>query len=207
MSTLSSRTAIKYRGRMAANYEAKRKKQIRWDLENQLVSAMLHTLHGSVLDVPVGTGRFLKLYQDLKLECTGIDTSDEMLALARKKRLPGKLLKGNATAIDFPNKSFDHVVCVRFLDLIDEPAMLQVVKELCRVAKQTVIFTIRLGEKYILKVNTATHNARKFRNYVKKQGWLIAEEQPIFKQGWLVIRLRRENGWIQTRILEHPATE
>jgi len=188
---------------MAQNYETKRKKQIRWDMENQIVAAMLHTLRGSVLDIPVGTGRYLQLYRDYKLNCTGIDTSEEMLTLAKKKKLPGNLLIGDAQKIDFPTKSFDHVVCVRFLDLIDEPAMLRVVKELCRVAKQTIIFTIRLGDKYVLKVNTATHDARKFKAYVQKQGWIIAEEQPIFKQGWQVIRLGRINGRKKTRILEH----
>jgi ubiquinone/menaquinone biosynthesis C-methylase UbiE len=207
MSTLADRTAKKYRGRMAANYEAKRMKQQRWDLENQIVAAMLHTLHGTVLDVPVGTGRYLELYQKFKLDCTGIDTSEEMLALAKQKNLPGKLLIGDATAINFPTKSFDHVVCIRFLDLIDEPAMYRVMKELCRVAKRTVIFTIRLGKKYILKVNTATHNARKLKAYVEKQGWLIAEEQPIFQKGWYVIRLRRDNGWISTRTLEYSKSE
>jgi ubiquinone/menaquinone biosynthesis C-methylase UbiE len=188
---------------MAINYEAKRSRQIRWSLENQMVSAMLHTLKGTVLDVPVGTGRFLDLYAKLKMKCTGIDISEEMIALAREKDLPGELIIGDATSLKYPSQSFNHVVCVRFLDLIDEDAMLQVVTEICRVAKQTVIFTIRLGKKYILKVNTATHDASKLRAFIKQQGWLIVEEQPIFNQGWYVIRLRRNNGRKQARALEH----
>jgi ubiquinone/menaquinone biosynthesis C-methylase UbiE len=205
MSTLSDRTAKKYRGRMAANYERKRTKQLRWDMENKIVSAMLHTLKGTVLDVPVGTGRFLNLYRELGMKCTGVDISEEMIALAREKGLPGILLIGDATSLKYPSKSFNHVVCIRFLDLIDEEAMRQVVKEICRVAKQTVIFTIRLGKKYILKVNTATHDENMFEVFIKRQGWLIAEKQPIFNQGWYVIRLRRKDGRKKIRVLEHSA--
>ena len=204
MSTLTQRTALKYRKKMAANYEAKRSKQLRWDMENKIVAAMLDTLNGSVLDVPVGTGRFLKLYANLKMKCTGIDISEEMLTLARQKRMPGVVLQiGNATSLNYPCQSFNHVVCVRFLDLIDEETMLTVVKEICRVAKQTVIFTIRLGKNYILKVNTATHDESKLNDFIRRQGWLIAEKQPIFKQGWYVIRLRRKDGRKKIRVLEH----
>ena len=101
MSTLTQRTALKYRKKMAANYEAKRSKQLRWDMENKIVAAMLDTLNGSVLDVPVGTGRFLKLYANLKMKCTGIDISEEMLTLARQKRMPGVVLQiGNETSLN-----------------------------------------------------------------------------------------------------------
>jgi len=174
---------------MAANYETKRMKQERWDLENQIVQSMIELKKGTLLDVPVGTGRFLRFCFDKGFKITGIDSSNEMLDLAYDKRIPCALEIGDAAALRFNENSFDHTICIRFLDLIDEPAMQKVVKELCRVTKKTIICTIRFGDEYVLKSNTATHDKQKFVALVKRCGWSLAEEQPIFKQGWNVLRL------------------
>jgi ubiquinone/menaquinone biosynthesis C-methylase UbiE len=192
MPDLSERTARKYSGAMAAGYERKRMKQQRWHEENALVAAMLSSQKlNSVLDVPVGTGRFLRLYRKLNLACVGIDSSPAMLALARRKRQPGQLLIGDARQLLLEDKAVDATVCVRFLDLIEEHAMRQVVAELCRVTRTCIILTIRLGGKYVLKVNTATHDAKKFTALLTKCGWRAAEDKMIFKQGWRVLRLER----------------
>lgn len=182
-------TSRKYRGRKAESYEEKRMKQQRWHLENQIVHAMLELQHGSLLDVPVGTGRFLGYCHDKGFRITGIDSSQEMLDLADAKNILCTLEIGDAAALRFKDKSFDHAICIRFLDLIEESAMQKVVKELCRVTKKTIIATIRFGDIYVAKSNTATHDKRKFNALVKRCGWTIAEEQAIFKQGWSVVRL------------------
>jgi ubiquinone/menaquinone biosynthesis C-methylase UbiE len=183
----------RYRRKYAKGYEAERSKHPRWHMENEIVHAMLQTLHGTVLDVPVGAGRFLSMYQKLKLACTGVDVSEDMLALAKAKRTPCQLECGNATALRFEDRSFDHVVCVRLFHMLDELDLIKVMKELCRIARHNIIFTIRLGDVYSPKKNVATHNTLKFKALIKRCGWDLAEEQPIFKQGWYVIRLiRRE---------------
>jgi ubiquinone/menaquinone biosynthesis C-methylase UbiE len=181
-------TSKRYRGQMAANYETKRKKQLRWDLENRIVEAMLDLQKGKLLDVPVGTGRFLE-FCSKNFTITGIDSSQEMLDQANEKIAHCVLELGDATALKFKDKSFDHAICIRFLDLIDEPAMQKVVKELCRVTKKSIIATIRFGDKYVPKSNTATHDKRKFVALAKRCGWRIVEEINIFKQGWVVLRL------------------
>lgn len=143
-----------------------------------------------MLDVPVGSGRFLTLYRKLHVRwVNGVDVSEEMLALARAKKTAAKLDVGSATALDFPDDSFETVVCVRFLDLIDEEAARQVVRELCRVAVETIILTVRLGEKYVPKSNTATHDERKFRALLSRLGWRSSAEEKIFDAGWTVMRL------------------
>jgi 2-polyprenyl-3-methyl-5-hydroxy-6-metoxy-1,4-benzoquinol methylase len=76
-------TTRKYRGRKAATYDEIRRKQQRWHLENEAVERMMANATGTVLDVPVGTGRYLPLWHRLGLACAGIDASEEMLALAR----------------------------------------------------------------------------------------------------------------------------
>lgn len=187
------KTSTRYRGQMAANYETKRKKQLRWKLENDLVAGMLQGLHGMVLDCPVGTGRYLPLYAQLGLTCIGLDSSKEMLALAKRNNKTNfLLLEGDARSTIFPPLHFDHAICVRFLDLIDEQAMRHVMQELMRVTKSTIICTIRFGTAYVPKVNTATHDHRKFGAMIKRKGWKITEQQPIFKQGWHVLKLEKD---------------
>jgi ubiquinone/menaquinone biosynthesis C-methylase UbiE len=69
---------------------------------------------GEVLEVAVGTGRNLPLYpQTARL--TGIDWSPEMLGIARERAASlgrdADLRTGDAQALDFPDASFDTVVC------------------------------------------------------------------------------------------------
>jgi len=192
MTLLSDRTARKYRGKMASGYEAKRMKQLRWHQENAIVRGMLEGARGSVLDVPVGTGRFLAMYNELGLHpVVGIDSSDEMLKLAARKGFPYELENGDARKLRFADRSFDNVVCVRFLDLIDEPAMTAVVTELLRVASSRVIATVRFGPAYILKSNTATHDEVKFKALISQLGWQITEAVLIFDAGWHVLKMEK----------------
>jgi len=190
--TLAERTARKYHGKFAADYFAKRRTQIRWAIENEAVETLLTGMApgSTVLDVPVGEGRFLKLYKKLGLQATGIDISEDMLALAKQKRSATILRIGDASSLSFEDRSFDTVVCVRFLDLLDEKAMRAVMHEICRVARSTIVLTIRLGDKYVLKSNTATHDTLLWRALIRRQGWQLANELPVFKQGWHVIKLQ-----------------
>lgn len=198
MTVSIEKTAKKYFGKKASSYETIRKKQIRWDLENKAVGAMLSAAKPkTVLDVPVGTGRFFSHYEHLGVRGTGIDISQAMLDLAAlKKKRDGRpnitLQLGDAQKTGFKDASFDCSVCVRFLDLIDEKAMQTVVRELGRVTKKTIIATIRLGDTYVPKSNTAEHDSKKFRRLVDNMGWKITEEVPIFKAGWVVLKMERK---------------
>ena len=179
---------------MARNYEAKRMTQERWDLENEIVETMLMQQRNDIirlLDIPVGTGRFLAMYKVLGISVVGVDISEEMLRQARGKGHPVHLEIGDATKLRFKDQEFDAAVCVRFLDLIEEDAMRQVMCELFRVTRKHIILTIRLGTKYIAKVNTATHDRAKFKRFIRYHDWWVANQRPIFKQGWFVIRLHK----------------
>ena len=142
----------------------------------------------------------MKTYADLSVSVViGVDASEEMIALARKK-IPRSMKQhaeidlhvGDARKTDASDMLIDVVVCVRFLDLIDEEAMRAVVKELCRVARRAVILTIRLGPKYVPKVNTATHAEKPFFRMVDQAGWEFAERVPVLNAGWEIIRLERK---------------
>lgn len=210
MTVTIEKTSRKYRGKKAATYDEVRLKQKRWHLENEAVRKLLPGDTSSVLDCPVGTGRFLPLYVDFGIrEIRGVDASDEMLALARRKVSRAlksaafignadttlELERGNAMDLRWPDHTFDVAVCVRFLDLIDELPMQTVVRELCRVARRAVILTIRLGDSYVPRSNTATHGRAKFNTLVRRIGWRVEESVPVGTDRgtgqWTVMRLGR----------------
>ena len=69
---------------------------------------------GNVLEVAIGTGLNLDAYPD-DISLTGIDLSDPMLDIARTRATQlGRdvtLVQGDAHALQFPDASFDTVVC------------------------------------------------------------------------------------------------
>jgi SAM-dependent methyltransferase len=189
-------TAKKYRGRKAETYEAIRTKQERWTIENTEVRRMLKKLRPiSVLDMPVGTGRFLSLYDTLDVKrVIGVDVSDAMLLRAADKAKRCKNRKSITLVCKDVRKMkigvSDVTVCVRFLDLIDENAMRIVITKLLKLTTRAIICTIRFGPVYIPKSNTAEHDEQKFRALLNQYGWKVARAVPVFKQGWHVLLLK-----------------
>lgn len=185
-------TSKKYRGSMARNYDTKRKKQQRWDAENAAVESMVEDLKRgtTLLDAPMGTGRFLSLWKQKGFKFSGVDSSDEMIELAVKKGWP----RGSASVLrlDEPSKlSADVVVCVRFFDLIDEKGLYAVLDNLNKIAKRRIVCTIRFGVKYEPKSNTAEHDEKKFTGWLKRRGWQVTRRVPVFNAGWHVLQLDR----------------
>lgn len=91
---------------------------------------------GDVLEIAVGTGRNLSYYPP-GARITGIELSQRMLdiALARAKQLDveADLRLGDAQALDFPDESFDTVVCT--LSLCSIPDDRRAVAEMKRVLR------------------------------------------------------------------------
>ena len=187
-----------YYGKKAEGYEAKRKPQLRWARENEIVEDYARKAGkiGRLIDVPCGTGRFLPLWQKLGVgHVTAFDASEDMQRIAKRKAGASKVTfwLGNAAKMDeFARQQFDVANCIRFLDLIDEPMMHAVVKELCSITRREIWCTIRLGEKYVPKSNTATHDRKKFMALISRCGFRVEESTPIFNAGWVVLRLMRK---------------
>ncbi|MDZ4096176.1 MAG: methyltransferase domain-containing protein [Paracoccaceae bacterium] len=93
---------------------------------------------GSVLEVGVGTGLALPLY-DSTISVTGIDFSHDMLARARQKVAEDgltnitELRQMDARHLDFPDESFDTVVAMFLVSVVPDPE--RVVSEMARVCK------------------------------------------------------------------------
>jgi ubiquinone/menaquinone biosynthesis C-methylase UbiE len=141
----SAQLARKYVGDYASKYDDEREKTDVWQAEHAAVARCLQRVKGStVLDVPVGTGRFAGLFKDLAIRATGVDTSADMLAVAREKGervgLEWGLHVGDIRGLPFSENHFDASLCIRLFQWLEGEAFNAALAELARVSKYTVIF-------------------------------------------------------------------
>jgi len=110
-------------------------------LERELLANLIKPEKGeSLLDVGCGTGYFSFYFHRLELKVTGLDTSDEMLDVARskiKEKRNIEFISGEATKIPFPDNSFDIVTLITSLGFIKEPH--KAISEAFRIARTKVV--------------------------------------------------------------------
>ena len=141
--------ATRYHGNVAQQYDARRDRTVQWDREQAGLAAILGTLDrgSTIVDIPVGTGRFLEIYAEHGLRATGLDISTDMLDQARTKAtslgLAMDLRKSDIRNIDAPDDAFDAALCVRFLNWIDLAGLDAAIGQLARVARSHVLCAIR----------------------------------------------------------------
>jgi SAM-dependent methyltransferase len=116
------------------------------------IAAFLTPLEGRrILDVGTGTGRAAIALAKAGAIVTGVDASREMLAVAERRAAEfaeasagqagvGRLtfVQGDAHHLEFADRSFDAVVCLRVL--MHTPDWRASLRELCRVAADRVVF-------------------------------------------------------------------
>lgn len=149
--TDASQGAGKYHGAVSEGYDAKRTDKPKWLLEQAIIEAMLADLPAdtAVLDVPVGTGRFLPFYAQHGFHITGIDISADQLYQAAKKvqrtDAKGGLYVGNILATDLASKAVDVAVCCRITRWLSPQQCGDMMREMQRVAKSRIIWTARIA--------------------------------------------------------------
>lgn len=99
---------------------------------------------GTVLEIGVGTGRNLEHYPHA-IRLTGIDLSAPMIEIARQRAKElgreVELRIGDAQALDFPDASFDTVVCTLALCSIpDDRSAIREVKRALRPGGRFLLF-------------------------------------------------------------------
>jgi ubiquinone/menaquinone biosynthesis C-methylase UbiE len=138
-----------YSGTVANAYDDERSKLEKWASEQRIVESFLATLPSgsSVVDIPVGTGRFVDAYYRLQLAPTGMDISSDMMAIAARKALEiglnMSLYTADIRSIDAADDSFETAVCICFLNWIDINGAREAFHELVRVARKFLIVSIR----------------------------------------------------------------
>lgn len=119
-------------GWWAGGYDAPGNQLI--DIEGPIVRSLLDGVPAGVaLDAACGTGRHAEYLAGLGHEVIGVDSSPEMLAVARAKVPSGSFLDGTLQALPVPDDGVDLVVCA--LALAHVPDLRPVFAEFARVLR------------------------------------------------------------------------
>jgi len=111
--------------------------------QERVIVEFLSPLAGrSLLDVGTGTGRAAIALARHGAIVTGVDASEEMLAVARRRAADAQTAVtfecGDAHRLGYEDESFDAVICLRVL--MHTPGWRESLAELCRVARHRVVF-------------------------------------------------------------------
>ncbi len=141
---LGSKVVAKLYDWSAGTYErikAFDRKYERWFLGVPLTQALAPVAQPRVLDVATGTGRLPRVLfeqqEAFQGRIVGLDYSREMLAEAAWRLTPWRarlvLIWKEASALPFPDASFDAVTCLEALEFMPDPE--QVLQEMVRVLR------------------------------------------------------------------------
>lgn len=148
---------IVYKGEAAAEYEKLRQRNRKWKKETAIVQRIISGLDlGTlILDIPLGTGRFLPYYQKKGIRTIGLDISMDMLRQAKKKMMRTGIVPviiGDARHIPMISKSVDYIICIRLLNWVPTATAKDIIREFHRVARKGIVVgfqsqrTIRITE-------------------------------------------------------------
>jgi SAM-dependent methyltransferase len=189
----TEQAAVRYRGEIATGYEARRREQPKWQAEDRIVRQMLGDLPEgtTVLDIPVGTGRFIPFYEERGFNVVGLDISSDMLAHARRKITKPELIavrRGDIFALETADRGVTVAVAIRILNKIGAEDVPRALKELQRVTRDMIVFNVRIWTpgckwRHALPMDVVTGAI--------EPGWQIVEDLPIHEDDFRMIKLER----------------
>ncbi len=105
---------------------------------DELVGKVVNQLYlcKTILDLGVGTGRFAKPLQHHGFDVVGVDIARKMISKAVEREVD-KLVMGDACYLPFRKGSFDAVICIHILHLIQEWAA--ALRQICRVTRNLMV--------------------------------------------------------------------
>ena len=134
-----------YHGDLVLNYERDREAEPIWEIEQTWVANWIKTLQpgARVLDLPVGTGRFIEMMMAHGLRIHGADISEDMLKLAGQRVATGGeqvvLARADAEALAHADDEFDHVISWRLFHLLPPASAVRALRELARVCRGRLV--------------------------------------------------------------------
>lgn len=170
-----------YVGTVARGYEARRKHEPKWAAEHAAVGLYLDDLPAgaTVLDIPVGTGRFMPHYAGRGLAPIGMDVSRDMMGEAAKKGFTD-LRRGSILEIPLADNAVEASVCIRLMNWLTMPEVRVALGELTRVTRSRIIVGVRLKtDPAKQRGNRIVHDRDDFEDTADVLGWKIEGETPI----------------------------
>lgn len=156
------RARNQYVGDVALHYDEIRQRTLydrwKWRREHAAVGRALADLGPveSVLDLPTGTGRFLRQLgaRAPGARTVGADISLGMLAIASRhltgehaSTSPSTLVGAEAERLPFADGTFDLVLSIRFFQHLPVGAVGPILAELCRVSRRGVVLQVPLAQR------------------------------------------------------------
>lgn len=106
----------------------------------------LDTQVKTILDLGCGRGEFGDIFnKEGKYQITGVDIFGPYLKECRKKGRYSKLIRKDLKKINFPDKSFDLVVCLQTLEHLNKKDGQELMKKLEKLARKKVITSVPVG--------------------------------------------------------------
>lgn len=143
---------FQYKGEVAERYLERRNGTLKWRREQQIIQRLVGSfpLGSSILDVPIGTGRFLQSYAKGNHSVYGLDISSDMLSQAQDMQgainnVKG-LIQGDAESIPLRDGAVDYVICMRLLNWIPSPIFNDIISEFTRIARKGIIVEVRVSK-------------------------------------------------------------
>jgi ubiquinone/menaquinone biosynthesis C-methylase UbiE len=197
-----------YKGSIATDYEKDRIGEPLWAYEQDYVERWVASLpqQTSMLDLPVGTGRFFDFYRAQNLKVKGIDISPEMIAESKRKIVGEsnwiELAEGDAEKLSLPDQSIDYVLCWRLAHLLPRATLGRVLCEFRRVARKEIVVEVLSIEdegksRWLRKIKSwvrplwlklKLRRADKPWSHITNYGYTISEITALILQANLVVR-------------------
>lgn len=146
MSMDTAHARSKYQGGVASTYEEKRTDSLKWASEQALLRDIVSKFPPgtSALDIPCGTGRMHEFFDEFGVHAIGMDVNRDMSSQAREKGMSVRY--GDVTYIPLGAKRIDNSFCIRLLNWLSEADVKRALRELQRVTRKTITFTVRVDK-------------------------------------------------------------
>lgn len=185
-----SQGADKYYGAVASGYDAKRENSPKHLVEQKIITDLLADLppETTVIDCPVGTGRFIPFYAEKGFHVLGIDKSRDMLMEAAKKGEAcgaiGELRLGDVRGTGLPDQAIDVAVNCRITRWLSPEDCQNMFREMQRVAKKRIIWTARVA-------NHVHARSLELFEAALQPGWKITQNIPGYEMDYRILMAER----------------
>lgn len=167
---------------LVANEYAQKVEKFSPELERKLFCSMLPA-HASILDAGCGSGRDAAYFTDKGFSVTGVDLSEKLLAIAKKRASKAIFLQQDLRSLQLERNSFDGIwVCASILHLQykDVPSVLNKFYEILK-PNGIVFISVKVGNGERIAIEPTIPMKGRFYAYYSKQRLQKLVEQAGFR--------------------------